>query len=217
MLDLYQLLQRKCLEDPDYRNLTLLLESMAIGADSVIWNGHTNIELESDIVVIDTNQLYNSTDQNRAAQYYNLMRMVFSAVSADRDTPYLIIADEAQTVFDPALPQAARALNNMALRVRKYEGYLWLAFHSLHELLDERVRLNGQPILDAAAYKILFGTDGQNLSDTVSLFRLTQAEEKALEARVRGSALALVGSQHLKVEFDIPQYKLELMGKGGGR
>lgn len=217
MEDLYHYLQEKAEEDPRYEDLALLLESMAIGADSVIWNGHTNIDFSSNLVVIDTNRLYRSSDRNRTAQYHNLMRMAFTVASADRTTPCAIFADEAQTMFDPELPSAAMELRNIALRIRKYEGYLWLAFHSLHELLDERIRLYGQPILDAATYKILFGTDGRNLADTVSLFRLTPAEEKVLDARQRGKALALIGSQHLKVEFVLPSHKLELMGTGGGR
>lgn len=217
MEDLYRLLLSKAKEDPRYDDLALLIESMAIGADSVIWNGHTNIDFQNDLVVLDTYQLYNSTDKNRSAKYYSLLRLAFTVASMDRQTPYLIVADEAQTIFDPSLSGAAAAMKNIALRIRKYEGYLWLAFHSLQELLDDRIRMDGQPIVDAASYKILFGTDGRNLADTVSLFKLTPAEEKALNARQRKKALALIGSQHLKVEFELPSYKLELMGKGGGR
>lgn len=217
MKDLWELLKEKVDEEPECKDLALLLESMAIGADSVIWNGHTNIDFSAPIVVIDTFQLHDSTEQNRAAQYYSLMRMAFTVASADQTTPYAIVADESQTLFDPELPAVSTALKNIALRIRKREGCLWLAFHSLHELLDERIRLYGQPILDAATYKILFGTDGRNLADTVDLFKLTPAEEKVLDARQRGKALALIGSQHLKVEFKIPAYKMSLMGTGGGR
>lgn len=217
MEDLYRHLLQKAKQDPCYNDLAILLESMAIGADSVIWNGHTNIDFSSPVVVIDTYRLHNNTAQNRAAQYYNLMRIAYTQVSADASTPYVILGDEAQTMLDPELPDVASNLKNIALRIRKREAGLWLSLHSLHELLDDRIRLYGQPILDAATYKILFGTDGRNLADTVSLFHLTPAEEKVLEARQRGKALALIGSHHLKVEFDLPPYKLELMGTGGGR
>ncbi|MBP3673479.1 MAG: hypothetical protein J6J18_06590 [Oscillospiraceae bacterium] len=217
MEDLWHRLQAKVADDDRYSDLALLLETMAVGADSAIWNGYTNISLDNNLIVIDTYALHTGTERNRVTQYYNLMRMAFTAASADKDTPYFIICDEAQTMFDPELPQAAQALKNMALRLRKYEGCLWLAFHSLHELLDDKVRLSGQPILDAAEYKILFGTDGRNLADTVNLFKLTPAEEKGLEAKQRGKALALIGSRHMRVEFDLPQYRLDLMGRGGGR
>lgn len=217
MKDLWQLLQSKAVEDPRYDDIALLIESMAVGADSSIWNGHTNIDMSNNLIVIDTHALSEGSERNRVAQYYNLLRMEFTSASADRDTPYFIVCDESQTMFDPNLPQAAAALRKMSLRLRKYEGCLWLAFHSLHELLDDKVRLDGQPILDAAGYKILFGTDGRNLADTVNLFKLTPAEEKFLESKQRGKALALIGSRHMQVDFDLPQYKLDLMGRGGGR
>lgn len=217
MEDLYNHLLEMAKADPRYEELALLLERMAIGSDSMIWNGHTNIDLSNDLIVIDTNKLHTSTPSNRAAQYYTLMRMAFSAVSNDRSRPYLIVADESQILFDPELPQVSADLKNIALRVRKYEGYLWLSVPSLRGMLDEKVRLNGQPILDAATYKILFGTNGQNLIDTVSLFKLLPTEERILAARQRGRAVAQIGAQHMKLEFKIPPYKMRLMGKGGGR
>lgn len=217
MEDYWRFLKEKTSEDPRYGDLALLLEDMAVGADSVIWNGYTNIDFSNPIVCVDTNRLYANTNRNRAAQYYNIMRMEFTVASADRTTPVSVYCDESQTMFNPELPEAAVGINNMSLRIRKYEGDLTLIFHSIQELLNEKVRFYGQPILDNATYKILFGTDGQNLADTVELFHLNQSEAKYLEARRRGKALALIGSQHLKVDFDIPGYKLALMGKGGGR
>lgn len=217
MEDLYRLMRQKQEADPRYEEVATLLEDMAVGADAMIWNGHTNIAMDNNLIVIDTNQLYNSSEQNKRAQYFNLMRLAFSKVTADRTTPCFVVADESQTMVDPEMPQAAKSILNMALRSRKYEGYFWLVFHSIHEFLHEKVRQYGQPILDTATYKILFGTSGQNLVDTVTTFKLTPAEEKALETRQRGRAIVLIGSRHLKVDFDLPQYKLDLMGSGGGR
>ncbi len=202
-------------KDARYADLALLLKSMATGAVSPIWNGHTNIDLGKQLVVIDTKNLYTDSLRDRAAQYYNLLRLVFSSASADKETPYFIVCDEAQLMFDPELPQVARSVKNMADRLRKYEGCLWLSFRSLRELQDAHG--DGQTIIDGAAYKILFGTDGENLTQTVDLFRLTHAEEVFLKRKQRGRALAIIGDQHLKLDFQIPRYKLELMGSGGGR
>ena len=145
------------------------------------------------------------------------MRLIFSKVSYDRETPYFILTDESQMLFDRQFPAGAVAMKNMAVRCRKYEGYLWMIFHSIHEMLDSSIREYGQVILDTAAYKILFGTDGQNLVDTVDLYKLTRAEERVLSGRQRGRAVALIGAQHLVLNFQIPRYKLALMGRGGGR
>lgn len=217
MSDWYALLLEEQKRDGRYEELALLMEDMAVGADAFLWNGHTNIDFNSDIVVIDTHSLLESSHENQVAQYYNLIRMAWAAASRDRYEPYVLAADEAQTLFDPELPQAAKLMQTISLRGRKYEVYLWLAFPILRSLMDERVRLYGQPVIDTANYRILFGSDSQNLADTVSLFRLTPAEEKMLRQRQRGKALAMIGTQRLRVDFDIPAYKLSLMGKGGGR
>ena len=55
------------------------------------------------------------------------------------------------------------------------------------------------------------------MEETADLFRLTEAEKSSLLAQEKRHALLFMGNQHVKVEFDIPAYKLELMGKGGGR
>ena len=217
MEDLYKLLRQEQTEDPRYEEIATLIEDMAIGADALIWNGHTNIDLSNPLVVIDTNQLYNSSEENKRAQYFNLLRLAGSKVTADRTSPCFVVADESQTMVNPEMPQAARSLLNASLRWRKYEGYLWLGLHSVHEFLDDKIRYYGQPILDAPTYKILFGTDGKNLADTVDLYHLNTAERKVLESRQRGKALCLIGSQHILVDFELPEYKLQLMGKGGGR
>ena len=204
-------------EDPRYEELALLMEHMAVGSEAAIWNGQTNIDLDADLVVIDTKRLCDAPPSTRTAQYYSLMRLIFSKVSYDRETPYFILTDESQMLFDRQFPAGAVAMKNMAVRCRKYEGYLWMIFHSIHEMLDSSIREYGQVILDTAAYKILFGTDGQNLVDTVDLYKLTRAEERVLSGRQRGRAVALIGAQHLVLNFQIPRYKLALMGRGGGR
>ena len=204
-------------EDPRYEELALLMEHMAVGSEAAIWNGQTNIDLDADLVVIDTKRLCDAPPSTRTAQYYSLMRLIFSKVSYDRETPYFILTDESQMLFDRQFPAGAVAMKNMAVRCRKYEGYLWMIFHSIHEMLDSSIREYGQVILDTAAYKVLFGTDGQNLVDTVELYKLTRAEERVLSGRQRGRAVALIGAQHLVLNFQIPRYKLALMGRGGGR
>lgn len=109
-------------------------------------------------------------------------------------------------------------VRNMAKRVRKYESALWLATQSVDDLLNDAVRLAGQAIVDNSAYRLLFRCDAKNLDDTVELFRLTAAEAKLLSSFERRNALCLIGAQHhIRTVFDLPQYKLDLMGRGGGR
>ena len=75
----------------------------------------------------------------------------------------------------------------------------------------------GQALLDIPCIKILMGTDGQNLLETKNLYNLTDAEEELLAAKKRAHALFIIGSKRLHLHFEIPEYKLEYMGKAGGR
>ena len=204
-------------DDPHYQELAILLNDMANGADSFLWNGYTNVDLSNDLIVMDTNRLINSSAEVKRAQYFNNLTLCWQMMSEDRSQPVLLIGDEAHIMFEPDVPEVSMYMRNYAKRARKYEAGLWLVIHSLVDLLNEKVKLSGQAILDCATYKVFFGTDGKNLEETADLFHLTEAEKSSLLAQEKRHALLFMGNQHVKVEFDIPAYKLELMGKGGGR
>lgn len=216
-LDFYKLLQDNAKSDPQYAEIATLFYDMAEGADSFLWNGATNVEVDSDFIVLDTNRLQNSSDEVKRAQYFNILTLCWNLISEDRSQPVFLLCDEAHILLDPAIPQTAMYLRNMAKRVRKYEGMLGVVTQSVVDALHDDIRLYGQAILDNATYKLLFSADGRNLKETADTFQLTEAEQNILLAGERGKALCLIGSQHIHVDFDLPAYKLELMGRGGGR
>ena len=69
-------------------------------------------------------------------------------------------------------------------------GSLVIVSHSIIDFLDESVKMYGQAILDMATYKILMGTDGKNLEDTMELFKLTESQAEFLANKKRGYAIA---------------------------
>lgn len=215
MEDLYHHLLEQ--DDPDHKKLAVLLYDMALGSESFLWNGYTNADISNDFIVFDTYQLQNAPDEVKKAQYFNVLTYCWQIMSADRTLPVILICDEGYILLDPEMPQTSMYLRNYAKRGRKYESAVWLVVHSLVDLLSEKIKLYGQAILDAATYKVFFGADGKNLEETSDLFHLTEAEQDILLAQIRGRALMLLGNQHIHVDFDIPQYKLDEMGTAGGR
>lgn len=215
--DFYVLLQELAKEDKQYEEISTLFYDMAEGADSFLWNGATNVQVDNDFIVLDTNRLQNSSDEVKRAQYFNILTLCWDMISADRSRPVFLLCDEAHIMMDPSIPQTAMYLRNMAKRVRKYEGMLAVVTQSVVDFLHDDIRLYGQAILDNATYKFLFSADGRNLQETADVFQLTTAEQNILLAGERGKALCLIGRQHVHVDFDLPAYKLELMGQGGGR
>lgn len=217
MEHLVGLLRNKAAEDPRYATLVDLLEDTAEGSDSFLWNGPTTVATHSNLVCIDTNDLQDTSDKVKCSQYFNITTWAWNQVIESKEQRVMIFCDEAYLMIDPKVPQTLVFLRNTAKRIRKQEGGLCIISHSVEDFLSESVRMYGQPLLDNPCYKILMGTDGKNLMDIKKLYQLTEAEEDLLQKRERGRGLMIIGNKRLNVKFDIPQYRLDYMGKAGGR
>ena len=224
--DLYALVQERAEQAEDgqvYRELALLLYDLAEGADCFIWNGRSSItetgkgDGKGSITVLDTNALQGTSDNIKRTQYFNLLTWCWEQMSRNREERVLLVCDEAYLMIDRKVPQALVYLRNMVKRARKYESALAIISHGVVDFLSNDVKQYGQALLDIPCYKVLMGTDGQNLKETAALYDLTEAEQELLLARKRGHALFLVGAKRLHIHFEIPDYKMGYMGRAGGR
>lgn len=221
--DLYEMLKEKATKEKtsssndEYEELALLLQDIALGSDSFLWNGKSTIKTNSRCICLDTHDLQNTSDNIKRTQYFNILTWCWQQMSLDRNEPVLLICDESYLMIDPNVPQSLVFLRNVEKRARKYEAGVAIISHSVVDFLDPKIKLYGQALLDIPAYKILMGCDGMNLIETKKLYNLTDAEEQLLGQKKRGNALVMIGSKRLHVNFQIPDYKFEFMGKAGGR
>lgn len=221
--DLYELLKEKANKEKtsssnnEYEELALLLQDIALGSDAFLWNGKSTIKTNSRCICLDTHDLQNTSDNIKRTQYFNILTWCWQQMSLDRSEPVLLICDESYLMIDPNVPQSLVFLRNVEKRARKYEAGVAIISHSVVDFLDPKIKLYGQALLDIPAYKILMGCDGMNLIETKKLYNLTDAEEQLLGHKKRGNALVMIGSKRLHVNFQIPDYKFEFMGKAGGR
>lgn len=218
--DLYQVIEEKSGQEPGneiYKELLGLLYDVVYGSDRFIWNGHSTIGGNGRFLVLDTHALQETGENVQRAQYFLLMLYDWRMMSWNRTEKVLFIADEAYLMVDQRVPQAMVYLRNMMKRARKYEAAVGIISHSVRDFLSDSIRQYGQALLDVPCYKILMGTDGPNLKETIGLYDLTEAEQELLLARRRGHALLIIGAKRLHVQFDIPEYKFRYMGKAGGR
>lgn len=221
--DLYELLKEKATKEKtsssknEYEELALLLQDIALGSDAFLWNGKSTIKTSSRCICLDTHDLQNTSDNIKRTQYFNILTWCWQQMSFDRNEPVLLICDESYLMIDPNVPQSLVFLRNVEKRARKYEAGVAIISHSVVDFLDPKIKLYGQALLDIPAYKILMGCDGMNLIETKKLYNLTDAEEQLLGQKKRGNALVMIGSKRLHVNFQIPDYKFEFMGKASGR
>ena len=201
----------------EYDTLALLLEDIAYGSDSFIWNGHSNIYATSRCVCLDTKDLQDAPDNIKRAQYFNALGWCWQQMSADRTEKVMLITDEGYLLADPQVPQSLIFLRNVEKRDRKYEAALIFATHSIVDMLDPSIKMYGQALLDIPCIKLLFGADGQNLQEIKALYNLTDAEEELLASKMRKTALLMVGAKRLKCVVEVSDKKLEIFGGAGGR
>ena len=218
--DLYETIETESKKDKDnieLKNLLSYLYDMVKGADQFLWNGHTNININSSFVVFDTKDLQSASDNKKSAEYYNVITYIWNLVEHDRKEKALICADESYLMVDVRVPQTLIFLRNISKRIRKYEGSLILITHDVEDFLNPAIKQYGQSLLSTACYKLLFGTDGQNLLEEIKLFNLTEAERELLEMQIRGHALFIAGTKKIHINFVIDETEFYYMGSAGGR
>lgn len=198
MLDLYNLLEKRIKTEKDidkskeYEVLKSLIRTIAIGADSGLFNGHTTIKTNTKCVCMDTHNLQNASDRVKKAQYFNILTYCWELMSKDKEKKTMLICDEAYLLIDNEVPQSLIFLRNVAKRCRKYEGSLVIISHSIVDFLDPSIKMYGQAILDMATYKILMGTDGKNLEESVELFKLSESQYDFLYKKKRAYAILII-------------------------
>ena len=221
--DLSELLNKKLKETNDSKEKDTLLKilntlfDITDGGDQFLWNGYTNINTNSNFIVFDTKDLQDSSENKKRAEYYNVITYIWNMIEKDRKEKVLFVCDESYLLIDPQVPQTLIFLRNASKRIRKYEGGLCLITHDIEDFLNPQIKMYGQSLLSTACYKILFGTDGKNLEEETTLFKLTEAENELLYSQKRGHALLIAGTKKIHAHFVLDESEFDYMGNAGGR
>ena len=223
MKDLYELITIKMnknkeeFKKEDYMILQSLIRTIAIGADSALFNGYTSVKTSTKYICLDTHNLQDASERVKKAQYFNILSYCWQIMSEDREERTMLFCDEAYLLIDSQVPQSLIFLRNISKRCRKYESALCIISHSVVDFLDDSIRRYGQSIVETTAYKVLMGTDGKNLEETTELFKLSDYQADFLYAKKRGFGIFIIGAYKIIVKFDLFPYEFEFFGKGGGR
>ncbi|MEG1823113.1 MAG: DUF87 domain-containing protein [Clostridiales bacterium] len=226
MSDLYQYIidkEKELKEEKNsdyeiYHKLGFILKDISDGTASMIWNGYTTIHSEKDVICLDTNNLGQASTEVKRAQYYNILTWCWQRMTRNgQKERVILVADEAYTMIDPKVPESLIFMRNISKRARKYESALVVITQSIVDLLAPEVKMYGQALLDNPTYKVVFGTEGQNLIEISNLLLLTEMEQEKLSAQISRTGLFIAGSKRLFVNFKYPESFIERMGTAGGR
>lgn len=211
--DLYYLLENKNKVEykPEYEKLLSLIRPISIGQASSLWNGYTDITVDTGLTVFNTKNMQEFQIQYKRAQYYNIMSFAWEIISKNKDEFDCLIADECHVLVDPNIPQTLEYVRNISKRARKYNSSIIVITQSIEDFLNEKIKLYGQSLLANSTYKLFFKMDGQDLRDVVKVFNLSKKEEELIYNAKRGECLLSAGNRKIFVNVKVSHKELQVI------
>lgn len=195
-----------------------IVRRMATGVDSKLWNGHSNIDLNSDLIVFDIHSLLESDETILRTQFFNVLSLCWNIISQDRDEQVILIVDEAHLLIDPENKDGLEFLKKTSKRIRKYGGSLIVCTQNMIDFTSPEVVRYGQVIVDNSDYQIVMAQGSEEIISLQKVLRLSENERRFLQTAGKGQALFVIShDKRIPIFIHLRSEEKELFGKGGGR
>lgn len=215
LTDVYEAIAKLKETDPDryvrIEDFHYILESYVNGSKT-IFNGHTNINLQSDLLSFDLKPLQNEAEVQGAA-YLNTFSYLWDNITENTDENIKLFVDEFH--FLTQNPDAASFFYQAYKRFRKYNAGAIAGTQQIQDVLDGKMA-NGQNVGEAiignSYTKVFFGLDNKGVDDITKKLRMTfsEKEKKLLERRKQGEALIIHGTQRAFMRVELTEEELRL-------
>ena len=134
-------------DDPDIysdlRNFHTGIKVYINGIYKHVFNGHTNVDVNSDLVAYDSLSFADNEKVQRIL-YYNIMsHMTYEAINGD-GSPMRFVFDEAHVIADPNIPLAMKQLFYMLKVLRSFNVGVSTATQSIKDFLSAKDRTSGK-------------------------------------------------------------------------
>lgn len=154
-----------------------LIRPLAVGADSAIFNHHTNIDLNNRLLCFVISGLQNGDERILRTQYYNIISYVWTDIlSSDDNVWKQLYEDEFHVILDPDMPETGKFQKNIVKRIRKYKGGLSCATQQISDVLNDSVKEYGESIIENSTYAFYFGLGHAGVSYLTSTKLVPKSE-----------------------------------------
>ena len=186
-----------------------------------LWNGPTTISLDNDFIVFNFRGLdAGSSDEVKNGQMLLITKYLMKEIINNfnrnkgvdkKEAKRLVLAiDEAHNFIDPEFPVALDMMKDLAKRIRKYDGSLWVATQNIADFIgfDVNTQTKATAVMNNCQYTFLFGLKPQDLNQVAEMYSktdvgaLTQEEIIFLTEAGQGDVLLLVDSTN-RISFHV--------------
>lgn len=216
-------------EERIIEQLDILLSRFLTGTDSFLFDGHTNINLDNDLIAFNLQELLYSGNQRLInTQTLNLLTYLNNSIVANKinndklkqeDKKHImIIADEFHLFIDEENPEVLRNFGQLARRIRKYTGSLVVATQSIKDFVgSSSILRHATAIFNNCQYTMVGMLKEDDLLAYLELFKqnpLTDTQKKFLMSARRGEFLLNIDSKNrLRIWIRATELEREMMGE----
>lgn len=209
--DLYDSIDTE--EHPELKGFKQILWMYVHGSNSRLFNGHTNIDLSSDMICFDLKNLEEESDSQQAAMY-NVLSYLWDEITQKEGRKRLYV-DEAHIMADPNNPRAMKFLYQIYKRIRKYKGGATVATQQIADYLTaiEGNRNYGKAIIANSLCRMILGLDSTDLDDIREkrVMKLSEQEEEILLKAKRGEGIYVVNTNRVHIQVDHTPEEMKLI------
>ena len=216
-------------EEKIIEQLDILLSRFLTGTDSFLFDGHTNINLDNDLIAFNLQELLYSGNQRLInTQTLNLLTYLNNSIVANKinndklkqeDKKHImIIADEFHLFIDEENPEVLRNFGQLARRIRKYTGSLVVATQSIKDFVgNNSILRHATAIFNNCQYTMIGMLKEDDLLAYLELFKqnpLTDTQKKFLMSAKQGEFLLNIDSKNrLRIWIRATELERKMMGE----
>lgn len=216
--DLYKLVKVKIEQETDdyiksiYKTIEIYVQKFATGGRNAnIWNGPTTLETKENFVVFAFRSLFANRNMVIAnAQMLLVLRYLNNEIIKNKEfnklagfgendprrRKIIIVVDEAHVFIDEKYPIALDFMQQMAKRIRKYDGMQIVITQNIKDFVGSpEIAKQSTAIINASQYSMIFGLAPNDMSDLVDLYRnaggINDDEKNAIATAGRGEAFLI--------------------------
>lgn len=201
----------------NYKILRIYLNKFAEGGrNAVLWNGPSTITSAENFIVFNFQSLLANNAGNVAnAQMLLVMRWLNNEVINNKDynaryhtkRKVIVVIDEAHVFIDPRKTVALDFMQQMAKRIRKYEGGQIVITQNIKDFTGSpEIARKSMAIINACQYSIIFALAPQDITDLCVLYekagKINEKEQDTISTNPRGRAF-LMTSPYSRTNVDV--------------
>ena len=194
------------------QEVCLGVHSVCVGAESMYFNGHTNIADDA-FLVFGVKGLMDTNKRLKDAMLFNILSFMSNQLlgkgntAASIDELYLFLTNMT----------AIEYIRNAMKRVCKKESSIILASQNIEDFLIPSIREFTKPLFSIPTHQFLFNAGQINPKEYMDALQVEPSEFELIKYPERGTCLYRCGNERYLLQVIAPDYKTALFGKAGGR